>query len=207
MAHISHFMLGHNATLFPVSILVHEFTSKSFFNFVINRWEWKRLKGRVFSPPSVRPVPARGREARKWNPSIASIPTPVYQRPSEGSKRLHSKTWFVYQHQCWDVLCPRPSLFMSANMKRRGCELMSDSGRQKRVASGKEASRRRDKDSLRLCTAACSQENNFSDWLAGYLWNWQLWFISCSAIQIPLYRQGAKLKFPEQARDGKQSGP
>ena len=28
---------------------------------------------------------------------------------------------------------------MSANMKRRGSELMSDSGRQKRVASGKEA--------------------------------------------------------------------
>ena len=31
----------------------------------VNRREWKRLKGCVFSPPSVRPVPARGREARK----------------------------------------------------------------------------------------------------------------------------------------------
>ena len=29
------------------------------------------------SPPSVRPVPARGMEARKRNPSITSIPTPV----------------------------------------------------------------------------------------------------------------------------------
>ena len=36
------------------------------------------MKGSVFSPPSVRPVPARGREARKRNPSIASIPTPVF---------------------------------------------------------------------------------------------------------------------------------
>ena len=33
-----------------------------------------RLKGWVFS----RPVPARGREARKHNPSIASLPTPLH---------------------------------------------------------------------------------------------------------------------------------
>ena len=44
----------------------------------INRREWKRLKGCVFSPPSVRPVPARGREQRRRNPSVTSIPTPVY---------------------------------------------------------------------------------------------------------------------------------
>ena len=45
---------------------------------LLNRREWKRLKGCVFSPPSVRPVLARGREARKRNPSITSIPTPVH---------------------------------------------------------------------------------------------------------------------------------
>ena len=44
----------------------------------LNRWEWKRLKGCVFLPPSVRPEPSRGREARKRNPSIPSIPTPVF---------------------------------------------------------------------------------------------------------------------------------
>ena len=44
----------------------------------LNRREWKRLKGCVFSPPSDCPVLARGREARKRNPSITSIPNPVY---------------------------------------------------------------------------------------------------------------------------------
>ena len=56
--------------LFSPSVYV-----KRLFN--INRREWKRLKGCVFSPPSVCPIPARGREARQRNPSIDSIPTPV----------------------------------------------------------------------------------------------------------------------------------
>ena len=38
---------------------------------LINRREWIQLKGCVFS----RPAPARGREARKRNPSNASLPT------------------------------------------------------------------------------------------------------------------------------------
>ena len=37
----------------------------------LNRREWIQLKGCIFS----RPAPARGREARKRNPSIASLPT------------------------------------------------------------------------------------------------------------------------------------
>ena len=37
----------------------------------VNRREWIHLKDCVFS----RPAPARGREARKCNPSIASLPT------------------------------------------------------------------------------------------------------------------------------------
>ena len=41
---------------------------------LLNRREWKRLKGCVFSHP----VLARGREARKHNPSIASLPTPLH---------------------------------------------------------------------------------------------------------------------------------
>ena len=45
----------------------------------LNSREWKRLKGCVFSPPLGCPVPARLREARKRNPSIASIPTPLHQ--------------------------------------------------------------------------------------------------------------------------------
>ena len=41
------------------------------------RRDWKRLEGCVFSPPSLCPLPARGREARKCNLSIASLPTPL----------------------------------------------------------------------------------------------------------------------------------
>ena len=43
----------------------------------VPRRDWKRSKGCVFSPPSLRPVPARGREARKRNLSIASHTTPL----------------------------------------------------------------------------------------------------------------------------------
>ena len=43
----------------------------------IPRRDWKRLKGCVFSPPSLCLVPARGREARKHNLSIASLPIPL----------------------------------------------------------------------------------------------------------------------------------
>ena len=37
-------------------------------------WEWKRLKGCVFSPPFLLPVLGGPKEARKRNLSIASIP-------------------------------------------------------------------------------------------------------------------------------------
>ena len=40
----------------------------------VNSRERKQLKGCIFS----RPAPARGREARKCNPSIASLPTPLW---------------------------------------------------------------------------------------------------------------------------------
>ena len=47
-----------------------------FFNSVLNitPWEWKRLKGWVFSPTLVRPVPGGPKEVRKPNPSNASLP-------------------------------------------------------------------------------------------------------------------------------------
>ena len=38
---------------------------------------WKRLKGCVYLPPCLCPVPARGRKARKRNLSIASLPIPL----------------------------------------------------------------------------------------------------------------------------------
>ena len=58
---------------------------------LLNRREWKHLKGCVFLPPSIRQVPARGREARKRNPSITSIPIPgnVKRRLYEEDSRLH----------------------------------------------------------------------------------------------------------------------
>ena len=40
-------------------------------------WEAKQLKGCVFSPPSLLPVPGRGKEVRKRNLSIASNPVSV----------------------------------------------------------------------------------------------------------------------------------
>ena len=40
----------------------------------INRREWKRLKGFVFSPPSVRPVPQE--EGRRVNATLQSLPFP-----------------------------------------------------------------------------------------------------------------------------------
>ena len=36
------------------------------------------MKGCIFSPPSLCPVPTRGREARKRNLSIALLPTPLH---------------------------------------------------------------------------------------------------------------------------------
>ena len=41
-------------------------------NIELTGWEAKRLKGCIFSPPSLLPVPGRGKEARKHNLSIAS---------------------------------------------------------------------------------------------------------------------------------------
>ena len=43
----------------------------------VMRWGGKRLKGCIFSPPSLLPVPGRGKEARKHNLSIASNPVSV----------------------------------------------------------------------------------------------------------------------------------
>ena len=51
---------------------------KNIFKYVPRR-DWKRLKGCVFSPPSLCPVPARGREARKRKLSIASHPISLYR--------------------------------------------------------------------------------------------------------------------------------
>ena len=63
--------------LLIVTVLIVTVVTCSTVELKVNRREWKLLKGCIFSPPSVRPVPARGREARKRNPSITSIPTPV----------------------------------------------------------------------------------------------------------------------------------
>ena len=57
----------------------------------VPRWGWKRLKGCVFSPPSLCPVPARGREARKRNLSIASPPTPLHKTCIAAYLALHIK--------------------------------------------------------------------------------------------------------------------
>ena len=46
----------------------------------IKGWEAKRLKGCVFSPPSLLPVPGGGKEARKSNLSIASNPVSVHKK-------------------------------------------------------------------------------------------------------------------------------
>ena len=43
-------------------------------NIGIPGWEWKRLKGCVFSPPFLLPVLGGPKEARKRNLSIVSIP-------------------------------------------------------------------------------------------------------------------------------------
>ena len=71
---------------------------------LLNRREWKRLKGCVFSPPSLCPVPGRGREARKRNPSIASIPAPVlcvkdgYQKQNKsGYRSMNPLLWTTMQ--------------------------------------------------------------------------------------------------------------
>ena len=42
-----------------------------------NGWEAKRLKGCIFSPPSLLPVSGRGKEARKCDLSIATNPVSV----------------------------------------------------------------------------------------------------------------------------------
>ena len=47
------------------------------FCFILRRG-WKRLKGCVFWPPSLCLLLARGREVRKRNLSIASLPIPLY---------------------------------------------------------------------------------------------------------------------------------
>ena len=44
---------------------------------MVSIWEAKRLKGCVFSPPSLLPVQGRGTEASKRNLSIASNPVSV----------------------------------------------------------------------------------------------------------------------------------
>ena len=44
---------------------------------ILTGWEAKRLKGCIFSPPSLLPVSGRGKEARKRNLSIASNPVSV----------------------------------------------------------------------------------------------------------------------------------
>ena len=44
----------------------------------VKGWEAQRLKGCIFSPPSLLPVPGGGKEARKQNLSIASNPVSVY---------------------------------------------------------------------------------------------------------------------------------
>ena len=46
---------------------------------VVTGWEWKRLKGCVFSPPFLLPVLGGPKEARKRNLSIASIPVCLIQ--------------------------------------------------------------------------------------------------------------------------------
>ena len=81
---------------------------------LLNRQEWKRLKGCDFSPPWVRPVPARGREARKRNSSIASIPTPVHlvhfigrYTISVGTNEAYIKVisyFILLVRKCWGVL-------------------------------------------------------------------------------------------------------
>ena len=43
-------------------------------NAAVPGWEWKQLKGCVFWPPFLLPVPGGPKEARKRNPSIAYIP-------------------------------------------------------------------------------------------------------------------------------------
>ena len=55
-------------------------TAPKTIHWYIPRRDWKPLKGCVFSPPSLRLVPTRGREARKCNLSIASLPTPLYKQ-------------------------------------------------------------------------------------------------------------------------------
>ena len=50
-------------------------------NTVVTPWEWKRLKGWVFSPPSVRMVLGGPKETRKPNPSNASLPDCLHIRP------------------------------------------------------------------------------------------------------------------------------
>ena len=48
-----------------------------FIKWILTGWEAKRLKGCIFSPPSLAPVPGGGKEARKLNLSIASNPVSV----------------------------------------------------------------------------------------------------------------------------------
>ena len=66
MAPMSLFTLGGNSI---EQIIGLEKALRFHFDFVtcLPRQGWKQLKGCVFSPPSLRPVPARGREARKRN--------------------------------------------------------------------------------------------------------------------------------------------
>ena len=51
----------------------HRYT-RTFSSCIIPGWEWKRLKGCIFSPPFLLPVLGGPKEARKCNLSIASIP-------------------------------------------------------------------------------------------------------------------------------------
>ena len=56
--------------------------------FFLPGWEWKRLKGCVFSPPFLLPVLGGQKEARKRNLSIASIPVCLQFLPRSGNDSL-----------------------------------------------------------------------------------------------------------------------
>ena len=60
-------------------------------NIELTGWEAKRLKGCIFSPPSLLPVTGRGKEVRKRN--LSSLPT-----PSQYQAKFHSIQRQSYYH-------------------------------------------------------------------------------------------------------------
>ena len=81
------------------------------------------MKGCVFSPPSLCPVPSRGRKARKRNLSIASLPTPLVSNLDMKSKSHLPFSNHFLGHSCHHHNC------VCANL----CQPVHGSGRPART--------------------------------------------------------------------------